>query len=186
MGGLTTLDFIILLVVGLGVGRGVQTGALRQLVGAVGLVVGLFAGALLMHPVGDLVVGSLGLSERIAPVLGFGVTFGAVVAGAAVMAQLAKKTLSALGLRAMDRLAGAGVGGLRAALGLSVLLLVTGPVALPGGDPLLIGRATRERSVLYEPVRALAPAAWRVFSYLLPGLREHLSDAFSDGAVTEA
>lgn len=178
MGEFTALDLGILAIVALGVWRGLRTGALSQLVGTVGLIVGLIAGVLLMEPVGAIVVTSLGLSERLAPVLGFVVTLAAVVGGAAVVAQLVKKTLNLLKLGVLDRLAGAGVGGLRAALGLSVLLLVTGPVALPGGEPLILGREAREASVLYEPVRAIAPAAWDAFSVVLPGLQTHLRDTF--------
>jgi membrane protein required for colicin V production len=181
MGGLTALDLGILAIVALGVWRGLRTGALSQLVGTLGLVVGLVAGVLLMDPVGAVVVTSLGLSERLAPVLGFVVTLAAVLGGAAVAAQLVKKTLDLFKLGVLDRLAGAGVGGLRAALGLSVLLLVTGPVALPGGEPLIVGRETREASVLYEPVRAIAPTAWDAFSYVLPGLQTHLRDTFDGG-----
>lgn len=180
MGELTALDLGILAIVGFGVWRGVRTGALRQLVGTVGLVVGLILGILLMDPVGAVVVSSLGLSERLTPVLGFIVTLTVVVAAAAVIAQLARKALSILRLGFLDRLAGAGVGGLRAALALSVLLLVAGPVALPGGEPLIVGQETREASVLYAPVRALAPAAWDVFTLALPGLQSQLRDAFGD------
>lgn len=179
MAGLTALDLGILAIVALGVWRGLRTGALSQLVGTVGLVVGLIAGVLLMDPVGAVVVNSLGLSERLAPVLGFVVTLAVVLGGAAVAAQLVRKALNLLKLGLVDRLAGAGVGGLRAALGLSVLLLVTGPVALPGGEPLIVGRETREQSVLYEPVQAIAPAAWSIFSYVLPGLQTHLQDTFA-------
>jgi len=183
MGELTALDLGILVVLGFGVWRGVRTGALRQLVGTVGLVVGLILGILLMNPVGSVVVSSLDVSERLAPVLGFVVTLTVVVAAAAVIAQLARKALSILRLGFLDRLAGAGVGGLRAALALSVLLLVTGPVALPGGEPLIVGQEMREASVLYEPVQALAPVAWDAFRYVLPGLQNHLKDAF--GVETE-
>ena len=85
MDGLTALDLGILGIVGFGVWRGLRTGALSQFVGTLGLVVGLIAGVLLMQPVGAVVVGSLGLSERLAPVLGFVVTLG-VVLGLAVLA----------------------------------------------------------------------------------------------------
>jgi membrane protein required for colicin V production len=181
MAGLTALDLGILVFVAIGVWRGLRTGALSQLVGTVGLVIGLVAGVLLMDPVGAVVVNSLGLSTRLAPVLGFVVTLAVVIGAAAVAAQLVRKALDLLRLGVLDRVAGAGLGALRTALWLSVLLLITGPVALPGGDPLLIGQETREQSVLYEPVRALAPAAWAAFSSVVPGLSDPLSAAFGDG-----
>ena len=181
MGALTTLDFVILFFVGIGVVRGMQTGAVRQIVGAVGLVVALFAGALLMRPVGGLVVQSLGLAEQLSPVLGFVVTFTAVLAVAAVIAQLMKKTLVALRLGALDRIAGAGVGGLRAALVVSVVLLLSRPILVPSRGSAILGAETRERSVLYEPVRDLAPVAWDAFRWVLPGVQDRLTDALGVG-----
>ena len=185
MGELTALDLGIVALVGFGCWRGMRTGALRQVVGVVGLVLGLILGIVLMDSVGQVVVDSLGLSERLAPVLGFVVTLTVVVALAAVVAQLARKALSLLKLSFVDQLAGAGIGGVRAALAISVLLLVTGPVALPGGDPLIIGQDTREASVLYAPVRALAPAAWSVFTAVAPGLDDPLRATFGDRAQAE-
>jgi membrane protein required for colicin V production len=185
MGDLTALDLGILALVGFGCWRGMRTGALRQVVGAVGIVLGLILGIVLMDAVGAVVVTSLGLSERLSPVLGFVVTFGVIVALAAVVAQLARKALSILKLGFVDRLAGAGVGGIRVALAISVLFLVTGPVALPGGEPLLIGEETREASALYEPVRALAPAAWSAFTFVAPGLEDPLRVTFGDRTRVE-
>ncbi len=172
----STLDLAIAGLVGLGVWRGVRAGALSQLVGTAGLVLALWAAAGAMGPVGALVVASLGLAERLAPVAGFVVTFAAVLGVLTVAAFLVRKALAALRLGAVDRVAGAGFGGLRAALVLSVLLVVTGAAALPGGEPLLIGEETREASVLYEPVRSLAPAAWDLFRAVAPGLQDRLLD----------
>ncbi|MEM1041967.1 MAG: CvpA family protein [Bacteroidota bacterium] len=175
-----TLDLALAGLIALGVWRGVRAGALSQLVGTVGLVVALWLAAGAMGPVGDLVVASLGLSDRLAPVLGFGVTFAAVLSALTFAAFLVRRALALLKLGAVDKLAGAGFGGLRAALVLSVLLLVTSAVALPGGAPLLVGEETREQSVLYAPVQTLAPSAWDLFCALAPGLQDTLLDKFDD------
>ncbi len=177
---MNTLDGGILLLVGLGVWRGVRAGALSQLVGTLGLVLALWLAAGAMGPVGDLVVASLGLSERLAPALGFAVTFAAVLSAVTLGIYFVRKTLALLRLGAVDALAGAGLGGLRAALAASVLLLLTSAVALPGGEPVLLGERTRDGSVLYEPVRALAPVAWDLVRAVLPGLQDQLWDKFDD------
>ncbi len=174
----STLDLGIAGLVGLGVWRGVRAGALSQLVGTLGLLLALWLAAGAMRPVGALVVASLGLSTSLVPVLGFVVTFAAVLSVLTFATYLVRKALAALRLGAADQLAGAGFGGLRAALGLSVLLFVTSAVALPGGEPLLVGQQTREASVLYEPVRALAPAAWDLFRRVAPGWQDQLRDKF--------
>ncbi len=176
----STLDLALAGLIGLGIWRGVRAGALSQLVGTVGLVVALWVAAGSMQPVGDLVVSSLGLSERLAPILGFVVTFAAVLSVLMFAAHLVRKTLAALKLGGIDKVVGGGFGALRAALVLSVGLLVTSAVALPGGEPLLIGEDTREASVLYEPVQTLAPGAWELFRSLAPGFQDQLLDRFSD------
>lgn len=175
----STLDLAMAGLIGLGAWRGVRAGALSQLVGTVGLLVALWLAAGAMRPVGDLVVASLGLAERLAPILGFVVTFAAVLSVLTFAAFLVRKALALLKLGVVDKLAGAGFGGLRAALVLSVLLLITSAVALPGGEPLLIGEETREESALYDAVQGLAPGAWDLFRRVAPGVQEHLLDKFS-------
>ena len=172
MAGLSGLDLAILAVVAFGAWRGGRTGALHQVFAVVGLVVGVLAGLALSGPVGDLVVTSLGLSDRLAPALGFVTTCGAVIAAAAILARVTRGALNLLKLGALDRFAGAGVGGLRAALFLSVLLLV-GSLGV-GGEPFLISRDARTTSVFYEPVRQIAPAAWEALKVVAPRVGEAL------------
>lgn len=173
------LDLFLGVVVVIGVWRGLRTGALLQVVGTVGWVVGFVAATALMSPVGELVAASLGVSERTAPVLGFVVVIGAVVAGLTAAAHVLRKTLEAVKLGGVDRLAGGAVGGLRAAFGLSVLLLATGFAPVPGGGPLAVSEADREASVLYDPVEALAPEVWGIVRAVTPGLQAALVDKFN-------
>ncbi len=182
--GFTTLDFFVLIAIGLGVWRGLRAGALSQLVGAVGLVLAFFVGVALMEPAGAAVVASLGVAERTAPAVGFIVVFAGVLAGLAAVSHLARKTLESLRVGFVDKGLGALFGGLRAAVALSVLLLMTGSLALPGSGGLIVGMETRERSVLYEPVRALAPALWEAFRAVAPGWQDGLRERF-EGLVGE-
>lgn len=186
MDAFAPLDFFILGITGLGVWRGLRTGAMSQLVGTVGLVLAFLVGAALMGPVGGLVVASLGLSERIVPLVGFVVAFAAVLVAVSVVANAGKATLQALRLGVLDRAAGALFGGLRAALSLSVLFLLTSNLALPGAETFVVGADTRATSVLYAPVEALAPVAWEAFCTITPGVQDQLREKFdglAGGAV---
>lgn len=175
---MTTLDGVLGLVLAVGVWRGLQSGGLRQLAQTAGWVVGFVAATALMKPVGDLVALSLGVSDRTGPVLGFVVVFGGVVLVLGAAAHVARKTLEAVKLGVLDRAAGGGLGGLRAAFGLSVVLLVTGFAPTRGAGPILVSEDAREASVLYEPIQALAPDVWGIVRTATPGLQAALVDKF--------
>ncbi len=78
MGG---LDLILALVLAFGLWRGLRTGALMQIVGTAGWLFAFVAATALMAPIGEMVAASLGVSPRTAPILGFIVVCGGVVAG---------------------------------------------------------------------------------------------------------
>ncbi|MFN3596203.1 MAG: CvpA family protein [Rubricoccaceae bacterium] len=175
---MNALDGFLAAALALGVWRGMRTGALRQAVGTAGLFVAFLAGVTLMAPVGELLVLSLRVSERTAPVLGFLATFLAFLMGLYGAAFALRTALDRLRLSGIDRLGGGAIGGLRAAFGLSVLLLVTG--FAPGGErPLLIGAETRAASLLYAPVEAIAPETWAVVRRVTPGVQRVLTEKFS-------
>lgn len=178
------LDLFLGAVLAFGVFRGLKTGAVLQIAGVAGWLLGFLVASVMMEPVGAVAVESLGVSERAGPVLGFIVSFGAVVAGLTAAAHLVRKTLKAIKLGGIDTLAGAGVGGLRSAFGLSVVMLMTAFAPTPGGEPILIEEETRESSVLYDPVEALAPVVWDVARTVTPGLQEAISarlNTFDEG-----
>jgi len=174
-----TLDLFLAAILGIGVWRGMRTGALLQLVGTVGWILAFIVGTALMTPIGLAISASLGTSERTAPVIGFIVTFGAVVAGLMAVAHVVRKTLEAIKLGGLDKLGGAAVGGLRAAFGLSVLLLAGAVAPIPGGGPVLIAEETREASLLYSPIEAIAPELWDVVRTITPGMQEAIVDKFN-------
>lgn len=175
---MTGLDAALGLVLAVGVWRGMRTGALRQIVGTVGWLAAFVAATALMAPAGEAVAASLGTSERTGPVLGFLAVFIGGVAGLTAVAHVLRRTLEAIKLGTLDTLAGAAVGGLRAAFGLSVLLLATSFAPVPGGGPLVVSPEAREASVLYPPVEALAPEVWGVARAVTPGLQAALVDKF--------
>lgn len=179
MDSFTTLDLFLLAILGFGVWRGLRTGLAQQLMSTLGLFLAFIIGAALMGPVGNTVVESLGVSARTAPVVGFVVVFAAVLGGVAAIGHLFRKALETFKLSSLDNMAGALFGGFKAALSLSILLMVTAYSPMPGGNPWLIGSETREASVLYRPIQALAPETWSIIQTITPGIQEALTEKFN-------
>lgn len=176
---MSTLDWVLGAGLAVGFWRGMRTGALAQAVGSVGWLVGFVVATAIMKPVGEMATAALGVSPRTGPIVGFVVAFGLVVAGMAVAAHVVRKGLEAVKLGGVDKVAGGGVGALRAAFGLSVLLLVTGFSPIPGSGPILISAETREEAILDDPIEPVAPFAWEVVRGLTPGIQEAVADRFN-------
>ena len=172
------LDLALGAVLAVGLWRGLRTGALLQILGTVGWVLGFVAASALMGPVGEAVAAGLGVSERTAPVLGFVAVMTVTVVALTAAAHVLRKTLEAVKLGGLDKAAGGAVGALRAAFGLSVVLLATSFAPVPGGGPVLVSADERRASLLYDPVRALAPEVWGVARAVTPGLQAALADKF--------
>ena len=151
------LDLLILAGLAVGAVRGFGTGALRQVAGLVGVLLAFLVALQLMEPAGEMVVSSLGVSERVGPLLGFLVVFLLVQALAYAVVRAARGLLKTLGLSFVDRIAGGALGALKAALLLSVLFLVLGTFEIPE-------QTVRRQSDLYGPVASVLPAAWSLVS----------------------
>ncbi|MFP4229460.1 MAG: CvpA family protein, partial [Salinivenus sp.] len=142
---MTLLDGLIGAVLLGGLLHGLSAGALRQIASLLGVLFALLVSVQLMHPVGALAAQSLGLSEATAPVVGFVVVFGGVWLLFVAISRLLERVLEALSLSLLNRVAGGALGGLKAALLLSVLFLVLAEVDVPAPE-------TRQDSLLYRPI----------------------------------
>jgi membrane protein required for colicin V production len=147
---LTVLDWFILAILLGGLIRGYLVGAVRQVAGLLGLVAALLFSVEFMESVGALIVASLGLAESVAPLAGFTVLFLGVYLLFLALARLLEQLFETLSLSLLNRAAGGAVGGLKAALLLSLLFLVLGGLELPEQE-------TRNDSALYRPVAQLLP-----------------------------
>ena len=158
---LALLDWFILLVLAGGLLRGFMVGAVRQVASIAGLVAALLLSVQLMHPVGALVVSSLGLSPAVGPVVGFVVIFIGTQLVFFGVSRLVEGLLETLSLSLVNRAAGGALGGLKAALLLSVLFLVLSGLQMPSEQ-------VREDSVLYAPVARALPQTLEVAAPYLP------------------
>lgn len=147
---LTLLDWFILVILLGGLIRGYLVGAVRQMASLLGLVVALLVSVEFMGSVGSVIVTSLGLSESLAPLAGFTALFLGVYLLFLALARLIEQVFQTLSLSFLNRTAGGAVGGMKAALLLSLLFLVLAGLELPEKD-------TRNDSLLYRPVAQLLP-----------------------------
>jgi membrane protein required for colicin V production len=178
MSGLTILDILILGGLSIGVWRGTRTGAVKQLAGVVGVVIAFWLGVLLMLPAGTLIASLAGLPPEIAPLLGFVSITLIVLAAASVAAFLARRVLALFRLGFLDRGLGGVFGATRVAVVISVLLLISSIPPLQPAAGSVFGAETRDASVLYTPVRTVAPALWDGLRATVPGWHEELLERF--------
>lgn len=174
---LAPLDWFILIVLTGGLLRGFMVGAVRQITSLLGLVLAFFLSIQFMHPVGDLIVSHLGLSESVGPIVGFAVLFLGIQLLFVALSRLLEQVLETLSLSVVNRAAGGALGGFKAALLLSVLFLVLSAMEVPKQE-------TQEQSILYTPVASTLPKTLDVASPYLPAPDEAV-DQFGNGIQTQ-
>lgn len=162
---LSALDWFILIVLAGGLVRGFVVGAVRQVVSLVGLLVAFLFALQFMRPVGALLAQSFGFAESLEPFVGFLVLFAGVQLLFLALSRLFEHVLDVLSLTLLNRAAGGAVGGVKAALLLSLLFFVLAAMEVPAPE-------TRKQSVLYEPVAEVLPRAVEATSGWLPAAKK--------------
>ena len=160
----TALDWFILVVLAGGLVRGLVVGAVRQITSLAGLVVAFLFSVQLMYPVGELLVQSLGLAAEMAPVVGFVALFVGIQVVFFALSRLLEQVLETLSLTLVNRAAGGALGGVKAALLLSVLFFILSSMKVPSPE-------TKRESMLYGPVVSALPYAMDVASEYVPAAR---------------
>ena len=150
---MTTIDIIILSVLGLGAVLGFLKGALKQVAGLLGLIVGLLAAKCLYATVADEVFSHVTANLTLAQVLSFLAIWIMVPLIFLAAAALLTKAMEAVSLGCVNRLLGAVLGGLIHALLVSLAVCILEYVD-PRGT--LIGQTQKEQSVLYYRLKPWA------------------------------
>ena len=165
------LDLLILVGLTGGLIIGLRSGLIKQVLSFAGMLVAFVLSLHLMTPVGEMAAGSLGISEDIAPLVGFVLVFLGVQVVVFGLTKLLEAVIGALKLSVVNRLLGGAVGAFKACLVLSVVFLVLGYVSVPSED-------SREASALYTPISTVLPAAWSYVSDTFPQVAK-VSEQFS-------
>lgn len=162
---LIALDWFILLILLGGLARGYTVGAVRQVGSVVGLVAALLFSVEFMDSVGALIVSSLGLSDALVPLAGFTVLFLGVYLLFIALSRLVEQLFETLSLSFVNQVLGGAVGGVKAALLLSLLFLVLGGMELPEKE-------TRNDSAFYQPIAELLPRTIEATEDWVPAAKE--------------
>ena len=150
---MTTIDIIILVVIGIGVLLGLIKGALKQIAGLLGLVVGLLAARALYASVAEDVFFRVTDNLTLAQLLAFLAIWLLVPLLFLGVAALLTKVLDAVALGWINRLLGGVLGGVVHALLVSLVVCVLEHVDT---NDTLISRVDKQHSVLYYRMEPLA------------------------------
>ena len=188
------LDILLASAVLIGVVRGVMEGGLQEVAESAGVVLGIWGGVVKSEAGSHFLETYLGVPESIGGIAGFVAVFIGIRFAVKVLASGASYGAGVVGFGGIDRLLGGAIGGLKAALTASLLLILLGQVGIPSSQ-------MQSESRWYEPVRQTLPVTWSVAQTVFPGLAslENLPgqigsavsnrvdlDAISSGAKTKS
>ena len=167
--GMGYLDFIIILIVGLFVIKGLLRGFFREILGLVALFVALFFATKYMSNTAVWVDKFFGIPPGLATPLGFLPLFLAIVLGFLILAIILQKVAQYYLLGWFERLAGGVVGFLK---GITIVSLLTLSISvIPFGNSLIPGRS---ESKLFEPAKGFAPYMFNLLTEIIPGSKSGL------------
>ena len=166
---MTTIDIIILVILGLGIILGLLKGVLKQLAGLLGLVVGLLAAKALYATVADRVFSHMTDNPTVAQLSAFLAIWVIVPLLFWIVASLLTKALAAVSLGWVNRL----LGGVVHALLVSLAICVLEAVDARGT---LVSARQKQESALYYRMKPLAglffPAAKTLTEQIYDGINE--------------
>lgn len=151
--GMTVLDWIIVAFIGIGVVIGYSKGIIRQLASLVGLVAGLLIARAMFAKVGETLAAELGASLTFAQVLAFVLIGVLVPVGFLLLASVMTKAVEVVRLGFVNRLLGAGMGGLKCLIFAALFINL---VEYTDSESSLIAKTTKSSSVLYYPIKELS------------------------------
>ncbi|MFW5955188.1 MAG: CvpA family protein [Rhodothermales bacterium] len=160
---MNSIDIIIALLLLVGLARGFRTGVIRQVAGLVGIILAFLLAIQLMGPLGNRLAADMEWSEGTAAILTFLIVFVTVYVVVFVAARLLEGVVGMLKLSLANRVAGAVLGGFKAALLTSIVLLGLTFFSFPG-------ESDRNDSLLYGPVAGLALESWEFIASVQPSV----------------
>jgi len=159
---MTTIDIIILILLGVGVVVGFARGFLKQLASVVGLIAGLLVARALFVMVGEKLAPQIGTSVTVAQIISFVVIWVAIPLILHVVASMLTKALEVVYLGGINRFFGALFGMLVSLLWIGLFIHVLQYI---DSENVLIGQTQKEASLLYYP-------AERVTGLFFPAIKQ--------------
>ena len=147
------LDIIILVVLAIGLFRGWKTGFIRQATNLAGIILAFVLAVIFMDSLGLVIETKLMDYPGLGTILAFLGIFVVVKVAFRFLSESAKTFIDSLHLGGVDRLAGSMIGGIKAGIIMSLILVSGSYFRLPPTDAV-------DRSNLYPTVYEIVPSAW--------------------------
>lgn len=148
------LDIVLALLLLGGIVSGFKNGIIGEVASLAALILGIWGSVKFSWWTAELLI-DWGVKSDYIHIISFIVTFVIIVVVIQIMAKFLNKLLDTLALGFVNRLAGMAVGIIKAALIISVILVVIDSLDEKG---MIIKEPVREESVFYEPLANLVPA----------------------------
>ena len=155
------IDIIILIPMAWFAYTGFKKGLVIGIASLAALILGIYAALYFSGIVAGFLTDSLHVKTDYLPVISFVVTFIGVVVLIHFLGKLLEKLINLVALGFLNKLSGAVFGVLKAAIFLSVIILIINHF-----DANVISKQKRESSFLYDPVSKIAPFIWNKFQDL--------------------
>jgi len=149
-----TFDIIIAVILVFGFIRGIMKGLFVEVASLVALVAGVYGAIHFSYFVGDFLKERISWEEQYITLMSFAITFGIIVFAIAMLGKLFTKLADFAYLGWINKALGGVFGALKLALILSVVIMVFDRFndTIP-----FVNEEEKEQSILYEPVKKLAP-----------------------------
>lgn len=154
------IDIIIAALLVFGFVRGLIKGLFVEIASLVALIAGIYGAIHFSFYVGNVLAKYVSWEERYITIVAFAITFGVIVLVIALLGKIFTKIADFASLGLLNKILGGVFGALKAALILSIVLLVFSKLndTLP-----FISEAQQNDAILYEPVKELAPTLFPSF-----------------------
>jgi membrane protein required for colicin V production len=151
---MNTFDIIIAAILLFGFIRGLMKGFFVELASLVSLIAGVYGAIHFSYFVGNFLQDKVEWEERYISIIAFAITFIAIVIVISLLGKLFTKVADFASLGILNKLLGGAFGALKLGLIVSVLLIVFDKLnsTIP-----FVNKENTEDSILYEPVKNLAP-----------------------------
>ena len=160
---MNTVDIILVVLLVFGFIRGLTRGLFVEVASLLALIAGIYGAIHFSYFVGNFLAERVTWEERYITVVSFAITFAIIVIVIALLGKMFTKIADFASLGMLNKMLGGVFGVLKVGLILSIVLIVLD--RLNNTIP-FVSEETQENSVLYEPVKELAPTLFPNFLHV--------------------
>jgi len=136
--------------------QGFKRGLIIELTSLLALILGIYAALYFSGYAANFLVNNMDMESKYVPVTSFILTFIVVVVVVYFVGKILEKLVNMVALGFLNKLAGSFFGILKAAIFLSIVLLIINQF-----NDDLISRQKKKNSFLYRPISGIAPLLWQ-------------------------